>query len=67
MLRLSDTQSAKNRDLTVEVYQNKMGELEMKLAETQYLEEQYRSVQQSLQERERAFDKLQQEYISLRG
>lgn len=65
MMRLNESQGVRNRDMTITVYQNKVQELTMRLAEKQFIEEHYREVQESLREKEDAYARLQHEYQML--
>lgn len=65
MMRLNETHGVRNRDMTINVYQNKVQELTMRLSEKHYLEEHYREVQDALKEKEEVYTRLEQQYKML--
>lgn len=64
-MRFSEMQGVKNRDMTITVYQNKVNELMLRVAEKKFLEEEFREAKQVLAEREEAQHQLERGYREL--
>lgn len=64
-MRVGEMQGAKNRDMTISLYQHKVNELVLQAAEKKGFEEDFRKAQQTLAEHEEARCQLEDQYCVL--